>query len=165
MSKQTGFTLIEMLVALLIMGLLIGLVSVIAQPDDKALLRVEAERLAQLLELAATESRITGKPIAWTSDGSDYRFWRFAENPGWSEIANDDFLRARSLPQGMKISNMRTENLRSPAPMRVEFDSYSGAPSFSVEISIGASRYTVENSPIGAVRVFTETTETSDERI
>lgn len=154
MSKQRGFTLIEILVALLIMGLLIGLVSVIAQPDDKALLRVEAERLAQLMELAATESRLTGRPIAWTSDGSGYRFWRSGDNSGWNEIVDDDLLRARNLPQGMKISNMHTENMRAPEHLRVEFNSYSGAPSFSVEMSIDAIRYKVVNSPVGEVRVL-----------
>ncbi|MDP1716865.1 MAG: type II secretion system protein, partial [Burkholderiales bacterium] len=45
---RRGFTLIEMLVVMLIMGLLVGLVATITRPDDRALLRIEAERLAQL---------------------------------------------------------------------------------------------------------------------
>ena len=59
-TGQRGFTLIELLVVLLIMGIFVGLVSTITQPDDRALVRVEAERLAQLLDLAATKSRLTG---------------------------------------------------------------------------------------------------------
>ena len=61
-GKIRGFTLIEVLVVLLIMGLFVGMVSAIVRPDDSALLRVEAERLAQLLDLAAAESRLTGNP-------------------------------------------------------------------------------------------------------
>lgn len=161
-QKNRGFTLIEMLVVLLIMGLLIGLVSAIAQPDDRALLRVEVERLAQLMDLAATESRLTGKPIAWTADGQGYRFWQYSEDSGWSEIINDDFLRARTLPQGMTISNMRVENMRSPEHMRVEFNAYRSALSFSVDLSLGTAHYTVANSPIGEVRVIPEGGTTSD---
>src|SRR5882672_10791676 len=81
-----GFTLVEVLVVLIIMGLFVGLVSTITRPDDRALLRLETERLAQLLDLAATESRLTGKSIAWTADGSGYRFWRFGTDTDWAEI-------------------------------------------------------------------------------
>src|SRR4051812_43869935 len=88
--NDQGFTLIEMLVVLLIMGIFVGLVSTIAQPDDRALLRVEAERLAQLLDLAATKSRLTGRPIAWTVDGPGYRFWQFNEDTYWTEVRDDD---------------------------------------------------------------------------
>ena len=55
-----GFTLLEMLVAVLIMGILAGTISARMQPGNGDLLRVEAERLAQLLELAAQEARISG---------------------------------------------------------------------------------------------------------
>lgn len=154
--KDRGFTLIEMLVVLMIMGLLVGLVSAIAQPDDRAQLRVEADRLAQLMGVAATQSRLTGKPLAWTADGGGYRFWQFGEDTGWSRIVGDDFLRARTLPEGMKISNMKVENMSLPEPVRVEFDPYGPALSFSVEMSLGAAHYTVAGSPIGEVRVLPE---------
>lgn len=154
--EDRGFTLIEMLVVLLIMSLLVGLVSTIAQPDDRTLLRVEAERLAQLMEVAATQSRFTGKPIAWTADGPGYRFWQFSEDLGWFEIVNDDLLHARTLPQGVTISNMHVENMRSPEHMRVEFKPYGSVLSFSVEMSLGAAHYTVVNSPVGDVRVLPE---------
>ncbi len=155
-KNYRGFTLIELLVVLLIMGLFAGLVSTIARPDDRALLRVEAERLAQLLDLAAMQSRLTGKSIAWTADGLGYRFWRFSEDTYWSEILDDDSLRARTLPQGMVIAAMRVENMRSPEHMRLEFNPYGATPSFSVEMALGAARRTVAGSPIGDVRVLPE---------
>ncbi|HVJ25381.1 MAG TPA: prepilin-type N-terminal cleavage/methylation domain-containing protein, partial [Burkholderiales bacterium] len=75
-----GFTLIELLVVLLVMGLAAGLIGALAQPGDGTRLRVEAERLAQLLDLAATESRLTGKPLAFTAERSTYTFWRWRED-------------------------------------------------------------------------------------
>lgn len=156
MLKEQGFTLIEMLVVLMIMGLLVGMVSSIAQPDDKAILRVEAERLVQLMDIAGTESRLTGNSIAWTTDGASYRFWKSNEDAGWSEIIDDDILRARILKKGMTISNMRVENMRSPEHMRVEFNPYGSALSFSIEMSLGDAHYTVAISPIGEIRVLPE---------
>ena len=149
-----GFTLVEMLVVLLIMGLLVGLVSTIARPDERGLLRVEAERLAQLLDLAAAESRLTGKSIGWTADGPGYRFWRVREDGGWSEVRDSDLLRARTLPQGMMISGLRVENMRPQGAMRLEFTPYGPPLAFTIEMSVGAERYAVAASPIGDVRAL-----------
>jgi len=160
-GRVHGFTLIEVLVVLMIMGLFVGLVSAIVRPDDRGLLRVEAERLAQLLDLAAAESRLAGKSIAWTADGPGYRFWRMtgdaeasAEGSAqWTEMRDSDLLRARTLPQGMMISGLQVEDTRALGAMRLEFSPYSPALSFSIEMSLGAARYAVAASPIGEVRV------------
>jgi len=157
-SSRRGFTLIELLVVLLIMGLLVGLVSAIARPDDRGLLRLEAERLAQLLDLAAAESRLTGNSTAWTADGPGYRFWRMAGDAEgsaqWSEIRDNDLLRPRTLPQGMTISGLQVENMPARGAMRLEFAPYGPALSFTVEMSLGAARSAVAASPVGELRVL-----------
>jgi general secretion pathway protein H len=151
-----GFTLIEMMVVLLIMGLFVGLVSSTARPDDKARVRLEAERLAQLLDLAATKARLTGKSIAWTADGPGYLFWQFGEDAYWAEIRDDESLRARALPPGMTLSRLRIENRRAPERMRIEFNPYSTTFSFSVDMVLGTERCTVTGSPVGEMRVLPE---------
>ncbi|MEO8716606.1 MAG: GspH/FimT family pseudopilin [Burkholderiales bacterium] len=150
-SSGRGFTLIELLVVLLIMGISASLIGAIVRPDDRARLRVEAERLAQLLELAADESRLTGKRIAWTADGAQYRFWRWRDEVGWSE-AIDDSLHARTLPSGMAISDLRIEAKPAPGGMRLEFGPY-GALAYDLRLSLGDARYAVAASPVGEVRI------------
>ena len=149
-----GFTLIELLVVLLIMGLLAGLVSAIAQPDARALLRIEAERLAHLLNLATDESRFTGKNIRWTSDGPGYRFLRFREDTGWSEIRDNDLLRPRLLPPGIAIVDLSIESMRPQGVMRLQFTPYSPPPAFSIALSSGGAHYTVTAPPVGAARAL-----------
>jgi general secretion pathway protein H len=150
-NRRHGFTLIELLVVLLVMGLCAGLAVAIARPDDRGVLRVEAERLAQLLELAALESRLTGKPIAWTAERTQYRFWRWRDDAGWSE-SREDSLRARSLPPGMAISGLRVEALAPAEGMRLEFDPY-GSLAYDLRMSLGTARCTVVASPLGEVRI------------
>jgi general secretion pathway protein H len=152
-GPSRGFTLIEMLVVLMIMGLFVGLVSAITRPDDRAVLRLEAERLSQLLDFAATEARLTGKSIAWTADESGYRFWRAGDDATWSEIRDSELLRARTLPQGVTVSGFRVENMRPQGPMRLEFSPQGSSLAFSIGMSIGAERYAVTGSPVGDVRV------------
>ena len=146
-----GFTLLEMLVVLMIIGLFIGLVSAITQPDDRAQLRLEAERLAQLLDFAATEARLTGRPVAWTADETGYRFWTAVEDSGWVEMRDNDILRARTLPPGISVSRLRVESTRPQSGMRLEMAPYGASLAFSIEISLGAERYAVLGTPIGEV--------------
>lgn len=153
-SNTRGFTLIEVLVVLLIMGLFVGLVGAIVRPDERGLLRVEAERLAQLLELAAAESRFTGQSFAWSADRYGYRFWRMAGDGGWSEARDSDLLRARALPQGMVISGLRVENRPADGAMRLEFAAQGAALSFTIEMSLGPAHYAVAGSPVGELQVL-----------
>jgi general secretion pathway protein H len=151
---RRGFTLIEMLVVLMIMGLFMGLVSAITRPDDRAVLRLEAERLTQLLDFAATEAQLSGKSIAWTADASSYRFWRSDDDANWSEIRDSELLRARVLAQGVAIAGFRVENMRPQGPMRLEFAPQGSSLAFTIALSLGAERYAVTGSPVGDVRAL-----------
>ena len=148
-----GFTLIEILLVITIMGLTAGLVTVLVRPDDRGPLQIEAERLAQLLTLAATESRLTGRSLGWTADANGYRFWRLRPDAGWMEIRDSEVLRARTLPAGMMISGLRVENSPAQGPMRLQFSGYGPTRAFMVGLSFGAERAAVAASPLGEVRV------------
>jgi general secretion pathway protein H len=158
--KRLGFTLIEMLVVLLIMGLFVGLVSAVVRPDDRTVLRVEAERLAELLNLAATEASLTGKPIAWTADESSYRFWRADDNDLWSEIDDNELLRARTLPPGITISAFRVENTPPQGTMRLVFAPRGSSLAFTIGVALGSARYSISGSPLGEVRAIPGESET-----
>lgn len=153
-----GFTLIELLVALVIVGLLAGLIHGIQRPDERVTLQLEAERLAQLLHLAGSEALMSGKSIAWTTDGASYRFWRYGRGVDWSEIRSDDLFRTRMLPLGMKIEGMKIEGTlvvitAESDVMRVEFTPH-GLPSYVINMSLDRERYAVEGSLVGDVHAF-----------
>lgn len=152
-ARIAGFTLIELAVVLVILGLCASIVVAMARPDERAGLALEAERLARLLELAALESRLTAGAITWMSDGNGYRFLRHAASGGSSgrDLAS---LRPRTLPSGMTIEALRIESSAAPA-LRLDFAPHTPPPSFAMEISSGAARATIVGSPTGDVRVRT----------
>jgi general secretion pathway protein H len=152
-GKSAGFTLLELLVVLLVMGIVVGLASVTARPDDRALLGVEADRLALLLDLAATEARNSGGAIAWTVQAPAYRFWRQGRDGQWIEIRDGDLLRARVLPEGMRFTGLWMENMRSREAMRLEFGPYGMASAFSIGMALGDAHTTVAGSPVGEIEV------------
>lgn len=148
-----GFTLMEMLVVVLIIGILVGTVSAKLQPRNRDLLHVEAERLAQLMELAMQEAQITGAAVAWTSDGYRYRFWRQGGDQVWSEIRDDDLLRARNLPGGMVISQLRNEAGRVQPNLRLEFPVDGSMAAFSMDLTLDPDGYGIAASPVGDLRI------------
>ena len=148
-----GFTLIEMLVVMLIMGLMVGMASPIVSPDDRARGCLDAHRLAQLLALSATEARLTGWPLAWTPHAPCYRFWRMTADARWVELRDSDPLRPRTLPQGMRIAGMQVENVPVTGDMRLEFTPQGRVFAFSIDLTLGAARCAVTATPLGEVRV------------
>lgn len=153
-TPARGFTLVEMLVVLMTMGVFLGLVAVRMGAGDKDVLRNEAERLAQVLDLAAEEARISGKSIAWTADDAGYGFWRLGADREWTEIRDNDLLRTRKLSPGVTLSNLRIEAMRTLNAMRVEFPPGGAMLAFTIELSLGSEHYSIAASPVGDIRTL-----------
>ena len=157
--RQHGFTLLELMVVVLIMGLFVGLVSVNLQPDERHQLEVETRRLARLLELVAAEARVSGISFAWSTEADAYHFLQLNPASGWLDVHDNDTLRPRRLPTGMRISSLLVENTPVEEPMRVEFPAYGQTSAFTVVLVYGAAISRVEVSPIGAVSVLLDEAE------
>lgn len=109
LNHQSGFTLIELLVVLVVMGVALGLVMVQLLPDNRAPLREEAGRLALLLENAGMEAHASGRSLAWSGEKSNYLFWKKNNYGDWVRIDDDTLFRPRTLPEGMRISEITVE--------------------------------------------------------
>jgi len=83
-----------MLVVIVLAGILVTMVTISVTPDPTQQLTREAQRVGQLMALAADESRIRQKPIVWEADLNGYRF--VTEVAGERQlVTGDDMLRER----------------------------------------------------------------------
>lgn len=96
---QSGFTLLEMLVVLVIAGLLVSLASLQLSRNPRTDLNEEAQRLALLFESAGDEAQVRARPIAWQPLDGGFRFDIRTED-GWRPL-RDDLLRARRWEGGV----------------------------------------------------------------
>ena len=95
-TRRAGFTLIEILVVIALLGIAAAVVALSVSGSDSRLLREETARLGALFRIAQDEARITGRTLVWEADVTGYRF-RMLDEEGardWS----DDILRQRAWP-------------------------------------------------------------------
>ena len=111
-----GFTLIEVLVVVIVVGLGAALITLRLSNDNGAALRQESERLRSTLEYAAQLAQWRREPLAWEGDADGYRFSRADENGEWREIADPELAR-HLFPSTMHLRAIGPAG--TPAPLRV----------------------------------------------
>lgn len=73
---ERGFSLIELMIVLVIVGIATAAISLGMAPDPAQELRHDARELVRHLAVAQNEVRVDGRTIAWQADAEGYRFAR-----------------------------------------------------------------------------------------
>jgi len=145
-----GFTLIEMLVVLAILGILSAFVALTTAPDPRRQAAAEAERLGLLLEAALQEAQWGGRAIAWSADTKGYRFLQAEGERRWQPITDDELFRPRLLAQGMGISGIEVEGQTLPPGTLLIF-SPANAPLFRITLNAPQGTLVLRSLPNGKV--------------
>lgn len=152
MPRMRAFTLVEILVVVVILGVFASFAGLGLSRDERGALKEEAERLADILDLAATEARLGGQALAWRTTGTGYGFQRYDRARGWFDVPADPALRGRQLSTAVSIASVRVEAVRQPVA-RIEFSPFGPPPAFEIELASGGIRQRVTMSPVGEVTV------------
>src|SRR4051794_41491537 len=67
-----GYTLLELLIVIAIIGIAAGVVSLSVRGNESRRLTEEGDRLAALFRMAQSEARVAGRPIRWRADLSGH---------------------------------------------------------------------------------------------
>ncbi len=81
-----GFTLLEMLVVLLIVGIVSGVATLALSRNPHTDLREQGQRLALLFESAGDEAQLRGRPLAWQANATGYGFIEADGSGGWHPL-------------------------------------------------------------------------------
>ena len=104
-ARYRGFTLVEILVVIVILGLAGGVALISAAPDERDVAAREARRFAGALEYAAQRAQFRNELLGVSAAGHAIRYWRRdVANDRWQLVDDDDVLRARALPDSIDAS-------------------------------------------------------------
>ncbi len=150
-SRRAGFTLIEMLVVLAIIGVMAAAVTVVALPGDAGQARAEARGLAARLESALREARARGHAIAWSADRDRYAFWQRGEDGDWVTYPPHSVYRPRALAERIELAAVRVDNRELARGERVVFAPQGLRRRVSATVASADSWYSIQGDVIGRV--------------
>lgn len=88
-ARRAGFTLVELLMVVAILGLAAGAV-VLAVPDPRPAVGAEAERFAARLSRARDEAVLSNRPVAVEVTAAGYDFTTF-DGRAWTPLSDGPF--------------------------------------------------------------------------
>jgi general secretion pathway protein H len=149
---QRAFTLLELLVVLVIVGITLGAVALNINPSQRQMLYNEAQRIALLMQLARDEAIVRNQALAFESDNLRYRFLIRQDNE-WQPLLGDELLRERAYriaPLNLQMDPVSSNN---HLPLRVVFGREPVDKAFTLTLSTETTRVVVRADGIGHFEV------------
>lgn len=104
--RSRGFTLLEMIVVVFIIGIIISFATLSVGTGHGRIVQDEVRRLQSLMTLASEEAVLQTQEIALEVYRNGYRFMSLVQMEQaweWRPIQEDSTFRARCLPEGMEF--------------------------------------------------------------
>jgi type II secretion system protein H len=122
--RSPGFTLVEILVVLLLIGVAAAFAYAQLDRDPRQALEREGRRLAGALEHAALLAQWKNETLGLSANGGAYRFWRRAvdgEGERWLAISDDEALSPHVLPSSLIVAPQTYAGQSVPAEAVLPF--------------------------------------------
>lgn len=148
MRRDGGFTLVEIMVVMVIIGITLGMVSVNVLPSPRQDLQAEARRLSLLLQLARDEAIVRNRPITFEATPERYHFLVRNETR-WDLITNDDVLREREFKNAPLSLLLNPTSAGTIDPLRITFGREPVDKPFTLTLASGNNQVAIQADGIG----------------
>jgi len=151
---RAGFTLIEIIVVIVIVGIILGMMTVNLRPNDSQTLKEEAKRLALLLEMTQEEAITTGQPFGWTfTSAGEYQFWNLDSKGEWKRLQNDEFFHDGSLDSRVHLTKLESGGTELKTDDRLVFPPAGNITPFKMTLVMDKQFAELSANVIGKISV------------
>jgi general secretion pathway protein H len=150
-ATSTGFTLIEILVVLFVIGIAASLAVVKLSNDDGRDAEREAKRLAGALEHAALLAQWSSETLGVSAEGRTYRFWQRDASDRWNAYTGDEVLAARALPGALWVAPTSYAGAPVPLDAILPFRPSGRNEPYSITLRSPAGQIVVSADPLNRV--------------
>ncbi len=152
-GATAGFTLIEILVVVVILGIAASLIAANLEGDERRGVDREARRLAGALEHAAAAAQWRGETLGISAEGRGYRFWRRGADERWAALADDEVLAPRALPAGLAVAPATFAGAPVTADVILPFRASGRNEPYALILGSPAWSFSVTGDPLNRVQV------------
>ncbi|WP_045095333.1 GspH family T2SS minor pseudopilin variant LspH [Legionella fallonii] len=147
MNTHKGFTLIEILIVIVIIGITIGF-ALIAFGDFGESKRIlfSAEQLASTLKLAQQQAILETSTLGLRIDNNSYQILKFQNSSTWAPLPNKGIFKITYFPKNTVIT-LKTSNKSSPGYPSIIINSSGDMTPFT--LGFGTNKETIMTLLIG----------------
>ena len=149
-KRTYGFTLLELMVVMIVIGISLSLIVPNFMKNDEDVLNEESMRLSALLEYAADTSNSRGVWLGWRPTETGYLFLQHDDDKDiWQPIVNDDLLRIRQLPAGVQLSASTQQQSKITVDNLIPLSPSGIFAPVQITLSIGGKKRIVQGNLLG----------------
>jgi len=146
--RQSGFTLLELLVVLVIMGIMLGAVSLTAMQSTRQRLQTDAQRVSLLLQLAREEAIVRNRPIAFEVQDKGYHFLVYNDNQ-WNKLEDLDSLRGRDFALPETKLEIVSNDEQAASNLRIVFGREPVSRPFLLSLRVAQDQVSIRADGVG----------------
>jgi general secretion pathway protein H len=147
-TRYSGFTLLELLVVLVIMGIMLGAVSLNAMQSTLQRLQTDAQRISLLLQLAREEAIVRNRPTAFEVQEKGYQFLVLNDNK-WEKFDDLDSLRGRDFTVPETKLEIVSNDEQSARNLRIVFGREPVSRPFILTLRVAQDQVSINADGVG----------------